>query len=136
VDYNQVIISRDISLFVFVSHCWLRGWSGAEGYNVSEGPHPDNAVGDKYALCVEGIEKMLKTLAPGMKECFLWCDYGCIDQSKDPAGELKQLDKIMELCDCVFTPIYDKDHHKWELESTNLIRDFKSTIGIRIHILI
>jgi hypothetical protein len=47
-----------------------------------------------------------------MEECFIWCDYGCIDQSKDPAGELKQLDKIMELCDCIFTPIYDKDRNK------------------------
>ncbi len=35
-------------LVVFISHCWLRGWSGAEGYDGR--PHPDNAAHDKYKL--------------------------------------------------------------------------------------
>ena len=48
-------IDRSINLIVFISHCWLRGWSGAEGWDGK--PHPDNANGDKYRLCVEGIER-------------------------------------------------------------------------------
>jgi hypothetical protein len=118
---------REASLIVFVSHCWLRGWHGAEGWDGR--PHPDNATGDKYKLCVEGIKQILKSLAPGMKECYIWLDYGCIDQDGDPAGELRQLDKIVEVCDCIFTPIYDKDHDKWVFPSTwaNFFEVYKST---------
>jgi hypothetical protein len=119
--------NRETSLTVFVSHCWLRGWPGAEGWDGR--PHPDNATGDKYKLCVEGIKQIMKWFAPGMKECYIWVDYGCIDQNGDPAGELRQLDKIVEICDCIFTPIYDKDHHEWEMPSGyhNLFEEYKST---------
>jgi hypothetical protein len=99
------------SLFVFVSHCWLRGWSGAEGWDGR--PHPDNAGNGKYALCVDGIDRIMKNMATGMENCFLWLDFGCIDQDGNPAGELKMLDKIVQVCDCLFTPIYDIDHEKW-----------------------
>jgi hypothetical protein len=118
---------RETSLIVFVSHCWLRGWDGAEGWDGRA--HPDNAMGDKYKLCVEGIKQIMKSLAPGMKECYIWLDYGCIDQNGDPAGELKQLDKIVEICDCIFTPIYDCDHDKWEFPTfwKNPFEMYKST---------
>jgi hypothetical protein len=118
---------RETSLIVFVSHCWLRGWHGADGWDGR--PHPDNATGDKYKLCVEGVKQIMKLFAPGMKECYIWLDYGCIDQNGDPAGELGQLDKIVEICDCIFTPIYDKDHHEWEMPSswTNIFEVYKST---------
>jgi hypothetical protein len=120
-------LKRETSLIVFISHCWLRGWAGAEGWDGR--PHPDNATGDKYKLCVAGIEMIMKTLAPGMEECYIWLDFGCIDQNGDPAGELKQLDKIVEICDCILTPIYDKDHDKWALPSPfqNIFEDYKST---------
>jgi hypothetical protein len=103
IDYENVILRREISLIVFISHRWLSEL------------HPDNKIGDKFELCSEGIEKMWKTFAPGMEECYVWCEYGCLDQNKDPAGELKRLDKIMEICDCIFTPICDKEHDRWEL---------------------
>jgi hypothetical protein len=106
VDLDDVDVEN--SFLVFISHCWLRGWPGAEGY--VERPHPDNAAGGKYELCVDGIEKIKKIYAPGFERCYLWCDYGCIDQDGDPAGELKQLDKIVGVCDCLFTPTFDAAH--------------------------
>jgi hypothetical protein len=96
------------SLIIFISHCWLRGWEGAEGWDGR--PHPDNAKGSKYDLCVKGVELILKSMAPEMKHCYIWLDYGCIDQDGDPAGELKLLDKIVQVSDCIFTPIYDPNH--------------------------
>jgi hypothetical protein len=115
------------SLFIFVSHCWLRGWSGAEGWDGR--PHPDTTDGDKYKLCVDGIDQIVKTMASGMENCFLWLDFGCIDQDGNPAGELKMLDKIIQVCDCLFTPIYDKDHENWILPTSfnNLYDDYLSS---------
>src|SRR5436190_866193 len=83
------------SFFVFISHCWLRGWSGAEGWDGR--PHPDNADAGKYALCVDGIDRIMKTMVSGMENCYLWVDFGCIDQDGNPAGELKMLDKIIQV---------------------------------------
>ena len=115
------------SLIVFISHCWLRGWDGAEGWDGR--PHPDSADGGKYELCVEGIEKILTTLAPGMTECYIWLDYGCIDQNGNPAGELKQLDKIVQVCDCIFTPILDRHHVSWQFPDliNNWFEAYKSS---------
>ena len=108
-------INRENSFLVFVSHCWLRGHSNAAGW---EGrPHPDNINHEKYNLVVEVVEKAWKSMASAMDQCHLWVDYGCINQDKDPAGELKQLDKIVGHCDCILTPIVD--HTKWELELTH-----------------
>jgi hypothetical protein len=120
-------IDVENSLLIFISHCWLRGWSGAEGWDGR--PHPDNATGGKYELCVDGIEQIMKYQAPGFERCYLWCDYGCIDQDGDPAGELKQLDKIVGVCDCLFTCIYDADHASWSLPGTgkSLFEDYQSS---------
>jgi hypothetical protein len=116
-------------LLIFLSHCWLRGFAGAKGWDESVGPHPDNAEGGKYKLIVDGVEKMLKVFAPGMNNCFLWLDYGCIDQNGDPAGELKQLDKIVEVCDCLLTPIYDENHASWIMPTSgsSLFEAYQST---------
>jgi hypothetical protein len=38
-----------------------------------------------------------------------------MDQDGNPAGELKQLDMIMKIADCIFTPIVDPDWQEWEL---------------------
>jgi len=112
IDYED--IDHLNSLIVLISHCWLRGWPGAEGYDGS--PHPDNVSHDKYRLCLNGIERIHKYMAPQMEKCYVWLDFGCINQSRNPALELKQLDKIVALSDCMFTPIVD-----------NTIWDYKST---------
>jgi hypothetical protein len=117
----------DRSLMIFVSHCWLRGWSGAEGWDGR--PHPDTADGEKYKLCVDGINKIMKTMASAMQNCYLWLDFGCIDQDGNPAGELKMLDKIVSVCDCLFTPIFDKDHEHWQFPTliSNMYDDYLSS---------
>ncbi len=88
-------IDRKDSFFVFISHCWLRGYKEAPGYD--DRPHPDNSTHDKFKLCVEGISKAMTHMAPGAKHCYIWLDFGCMDQDENPAGELKQLDGIMRL---------------------------------------
>jgi hypothetical protein len=110
---NLVDIDRNDSFLVFISHCWMRGWPGAPGWDGR--PHPDNLLADKHKLCCEGISKLWRSLAPGMVKCYVWLDFGCMNQDSNPAGELKQLDKIMQSCDCMFTPIVDHDQDPWEL---------------------
>jgi molybdopterin converting factor small subunit len=109
-------IDVDNSLLIYISWCWERGWAGAQGYDGR--PHPDNPFGGKYALCIDGIEQIMKIQAPGFERCYIWADYSCIDQDRDPAGELKQLDKIVGACDCLFTPIYDENHSLWTMTTT------------------
>lgn len=114
------------SLIVFISHCWLRGSPTSEGWDGR--PHPDTVEHGKHKLCVEGIQQVWSILAPGMTDCYVWIDYGCIDQDGDPAGELKQLDLIIQLCDVMFTPIFDKDPKAWDFPKTihNYYDDYKS----------
>jgi hypothetical protein len=97
------------SLVISISHCWLRGWPW-DGR-----PHPDNANDDKFMLCIEGIKFIKTYMAPGMERCYLWLDFGCIDQDGNPAGELKMLDKIVQISDCIFTPVYDANPNGWKL---------------------
>lgn len=106
-------LDRNNSFLVFISHCWLRGYPGAEGWDGR--PHPDNASDDKFKLCVSGIQKLKQSMAHRMKECYVWLDFGCINQDGNPAGELEQLDKIVQCCDCIFTPILDREHASWQL---------------------
>lgn len=107
--YQQ--IDREHSLIVFISHCWLRGWEGAEGWDGT--PHPDNQSNNKFELCCQGIECLWRHLAPGMSHCYLWTDFGCMNQDQNPAGELKQLDEIIRIADCIFTPIYHPEARFW-----------------------
>lgn len=100
-------VNRSISIIVFISHTWMRPTEYYDGYDTQ--PHPDNSSGDKFRLCVEGIEKIMTNLAPGFKECHLWIDYCCLDQDNNPAEDLDRLDNIMEFCDIIFTPIHDPD---------------------------
>ena len=108
---NLESIDRSTAFVVFVSHCWMRGYDGAEGWDGR--PHPDNAQHEKFKLTVEGVEKAWRNLAPGMTECYLWIDFSCMDQDGNPCGELRQLDKIVQACDCIFTPIVDRDWRQW-----------------------
>lgn len=100
---------RSSSLFVFVSHSWMRGYPGTKGWTGS--PHPDNNNGDKFALCIDGIRKIKKYFAPDMDSCYVWFDYCCMDQdSKDLSSELENYDVIVEYCDCIFSPIVDEEY--------------------------
>jgi hypothetical protein len=58
-------IDLENSLLVFISHSWLRSWSGAEGWDGN--PHPDNATGGKYDLCVDGIKQIIKIYPQDLK---------------------------------------------------------------------
>jgi hypothetical protein len=60
-DLNDVDLNS--SLMIMISHCWLRGHPLAPGY--SGQPHPDNEDNEKYALCVEAIQKAHRSMAPG-----------------------------------------------------------------------
>ena len=122
-------IDRSTAFVVFVSHCWMRSHPGAEGYNGR--PHPDIAQHEKFALTIEGVEKAWRTLAPGMTECYLWIDFSCISQDGNPASELKQLDKIVQACDCIFTPIVDHDWRRWGTDIRgwrNMFEDYRAPL--------
>jgi hypothetical protein len=108
---------KDNSFFIFISHCWLRGQE--------KPPHPDTMNNDKYHLCVAGIEQVLDHLVdPSIRNCYLWCDFSCIDQDGDPAGELKQLDQIVSVCDCIFTPLHDPNHENRDYHVTDGVFDW------------
>lgn len=116
-------IDRGKTFIVFISHSWMAGWDGLgkEGQVVDEQmadewrgyPHPDNKANAKFKLQVEGIQWLIKTMAPGCKT-YIWQDFSCMDQNGSPAVDLKQLDKIMEMSDCIFTPIVDPNHDTWD----------------------
>ena len=69
---DKVMGHRDKSLIVFISHCWMRGYPDAMGYD--RRPDPDNKEGSKYLLIVDGIRRIKKDLAPGMDFCYVWLD--------------------------------------------------------------
>ena len=102
---NLDTINDKTALFIFISHCWLRGYSGAPGWDGRA--HPDDQHHSKYQMCVRAIAKTWEVYAPGMEECYVWLDFGCINQNTDPAAELKQLSSIVQRCDCILTPIVD-----------------------------
>lgn len=108
-------IDRSNSLLVFISHCWLRGNPGSEGWDGT--PHPDNATGDKYKLCIAGIKGLKEICASKMKRCYVWMDYCCMNQdSTDLTSDLEQYDRIVECCDCLFTPIVDPENKSWSYQ--------------------
>ena len=95
ITFNE--IDREKSLFIFVSHCWLRGYPGAQGYDGR--PHPDTANHDKLQLIFKAISHIKKGLiSTSITHIFLWLDYGCIDQDASACLELKMLDKIIQVC--------------------------------------
>ena len=95
-------IDRENSFIVYISHSWIRISPECDG-----GPHPDSKNNDKYKLCIEGINRAFRKFADGMKYCYIWMDYCCV--AKDSSVEFKRLDNLMELADCIFTPIVDPD---------------------------
>lgn len=98
-------IERENALIIYISHSWLRETPESDGYPGK--PHPDNIANEQFKLCVLGILKTYKSLAPDMAACYIWMDYCCLDQDGDYTAELAaQLEYVMSLTDCIFTPIY------------------------------
>ena len=121
-------VDSEHSLIIFLSHCWLRGWNGAEDWDPETCPHPDTKDHAKYKLCVEAIHKMKHFLAPTIEKCYIWCDFGCINQDGSPCAELKQLDEIIKCCDVILTPIHDFQPESWNLVATKegLFHDYQA----------
>lgn len=112
------------SLVVFISHCWLRGGDDCPDWDGTM--HPDNQKHDKFNLCLDALDRLWKSLAPSMENCYVWLDFACIDQdAPNPGLELEQLDRIMHVCDCMLTPIVDPKWNRWNLHlSGNLFLDY------------
>jgi hypothetical protein len=164
---EAVNFDRENAFIVFVSHCWLAGWDGCENgaglgedweeankkrggvqtrkkiisqehaHNWRGFPHPDNIRNEKFRLITEGVQFIWESMAKGMKDCYIWMDYCCINQDGDPAGELLYLDQIVSNADCLFTPIVDPDWRSWQ-PSVNKMRaghhedDHTTDIGMNL----
>ena len=48
-------IDRSTSLIVFISHCWLRGWLGAEGWDGQ--PHPEMLMVTSTNCVLEALKR-------------------------------------------------------------------------------
>jgi hypothetical protein len=105
---------RESSFFIFVSHRWLRA------------NEPDDEDQSKYQLCCFGIRRIMATYTLGFENCFLWLDYGCVNQTNDPASELRHLDVIIRYCDILFTPIVDPPTFVMPRMIRNWYTDFAS----------
>ena len=119
-------IDRQNSFIVFVSHMWLAGWHGAKDWRGK--PHPDNKANEKFELCRKGVAALFKNLAPRMSECYVWLDFGCIDQDSDACAELRVLDKIVGYCDVILTPIVTKEHARTCSDESHANRLMSSNI--------
>ena len=120
-------IDYENSFIIFLSHCWLRGSPKSPGFD--KRAHPDDASNSKFRLLLEAASFLWSIMAKNMKYCYLWIDYGCIDQDGNPAGELKQLDEIIRVCDCLLTVVHDVDWDKWSVEDSvdGYLVDYKAT---------
>ena len=102
--------NRPRSFMIFVSHEWIG--DDIEGQK-EKGRRCDTPNNDKFQLLIKAIEKAWTELAPGMAECYVWCDHMCLNQDKDVGAytgvSLLNLNlcNIMRLCDIVLTPIVD-----------------------------
>ena len=124
-------IDRDNSLIIYISHVWLRGKEEDEGFK--KRPHPDNTDHDHFELCVAGIKALKKSFAPDMKKCYLWLDFGCLNQDKDPfTAHGAQLETIIGLSDCLFTPLIGKSKtSKNGQKSKSPITDYYEQFNLR-----
>jgi hypothetical protein len=130
------VTTLDLSdaLVIFISHVWLRSRPSMEGYKAY--PRPDTELNEQYKLCVAGIESLLLSNKVALKKCYLWIDYGCLNQRdpellKEADGTTKKVNRLQEIdrrlgqimyyCDCMFTP----DTTLAELVRTNSLNDRK-----------
>lgn len=135
-------INRSEVFIVYISHRWVANRYASDTQNGKTAPtewrkdmfHPDDAENSNYKLCVKGIEKAWKCFAPGMDTCYVWIDYTCLDQDAgggSPAKELKHLVKIVEVSDCLFTPIHDRsllDNNEDLPATKDYLEDFPSKV--------
>ena len=112
--------SRPDTFMVFVSHEWI-GEVLPEAEDGCKGRKCDTEYGDKYRLLMKAIETAWETLAPGMVNCYVWCDHFCLNQDKDTGAytgvSLLNLNicNIMRLCDIMLTPIVDiGGYNSWD----------------------
>ena len=110
---NYEDTDREESVYAFFSHCWLRGYAGAPGWDGRA--HPDSSDHDKYKLMVAAVEKIMNNLTT-MTKCYVWLDFGCINQDVAACDELKMLDKIIGVCDMILTTVHDTQD--WELPTS------------------
>ena len=129
-------VDRNEHVSIFLSHGWIRSWSGAKDYYVvvepltEPRPHPDTPNHDKLKLLLEACVKLQMSMYPGISDdnVLVWIDYGCINQESENVPELKMVDKIMGVCDIMLTVIYEEDWDGgWqkELDRTGLSDIFK-----------
>ena len=121
VNYNDTGIEG--SIYIFFSHCWMRGCPGAPGWDGRA--HPDSSAHDKYKLMVAAVKKIMNTLTT-MSTCYVWLDFGCINQNQGACLELKMLDKIVGVCDLILTNVYDTQDLDLPHFYTNLFDEYKS----------
>ena len=107
VEYHS--IKRQHSLFIYISHTWIANSDGRF--------EPDNTRNEKFQLVVSAVEKIRATHASDFSHCYVWFDYCCINQ--ETALEYKVLDRIIEACDVILTPIIDDEYDKWDLIDTS-----------------
>ena len=121
-------IKTDKCLLIFLSHCWLRGYPLAPGYDKQ--PHPDNASHQKFQLMIAALKSLIYSQTNGITEenVYVWIDFSSMNQDEDAAGELKQLKKIVQVCDLMLTPLVDDEHEKWKLQQSDkrLLNDYKA----------
>lgn len=136
-ELSEIDISK--SFLVFVSHCWLAGWDGRDNNdNIMDGnasdewrgfPHPDTKQNAKFKLLVEALNILRDNSAGGLPVYF-WLDYCCVDNNSNPGGQvIMQMEKIIEVCDCVLTPVVDPDHKSWEYPAdgwSNVFIEYKA----------
>lgn len=62
------------------------------------------------------------------EQVYVWIDFASMDQDNNPAGELKQLKKIVQVCDLMLTTIVDHNHQDWTLVPTKegYLHDYKA----------
>lgn len=65
-------------------------------------------------------------MAPKAKNCYVWMDYCCANQNKNAEEVVEHLDKIIESCDCLFTPIVDEEMLVMPSELTNVYTEYRA----------
>jgi hypothetical protein len=74
---------------------------------------------------VAAVERIMKSLTT-MSKCYIWLDFGCIDQDAAACDELRMLDQIVGVCDLILTNVHDTQD--WDLPTpiNNWFEDYKS----------
>ena len=109
--YTHIAKDRDDSVYIFVSHHWLRSYDGSNGWDGR--PHPDSSDHKKMNLIIDACEKIQKEYFPCASNLYLWLDYGCIDQDDPACRGRTTLHDVIQCCDMMLTPVYDRNVGDW-----------------------